>query len=144
MKHGLSVTEYPAEHDPATGCLLFKGFIDADGYGRISTRRAHRLAWQKAKGPIPEGLQVLHHCDRPACINVEHLFLGTNQDNVDDKLAKDRQPRGSENGRAKLTEQAVVEIRASKLPERLLARQYGISNAVVGSIRRRLTWKHIP
>ena len=52
--------------------------------------RHHRKAWAEANGPIPEGLQVLHHCDNPRCYNVEHLFLGTQADNLRDMVAKGR------------------------------------------------------
>lgn len=51
---------------------------------------AHRVAWERENGPVPEGMCVLHHCDNRACVNVEHLFLGTKQDNTQDMLQKDR------------------------------------------------------
>jgi hypothetical protein len=53
-------------------------------------RLAHRVAWEKVHGPIPQGMQVLHRCDTPLCVNVEHLFLGTNADNQRDKASKGR------------------------------------------------------
>lgn len=56
------------------------------------TTTAHRVGWTLLNGPIPEGLHVLHRCDNPPCCNPRHWFLGTNQDNVDDKVAKGRQP----------------------------------------------------
>lgn len=69
------------------------------GYGMFGIRdivyRAHRISWILAYGEIPDGLWVLHKCDNPSCVNPNHLFLGTAQDNVDDMLAKGRHPRGS-------------------------------------------------
>jgi HNH endonuclease len=66
------------------------------GYGlqkfRGKTRLAHRVAWMLANGEIPDGLCVLHRCDNPPCVNVDHLFLGTHADNVADKMAKGRHP----------------------------------------------------
>ena len=53
-------------------------------------RKAHRVQWEKFRGPVPEGMQVLHTCDTPGCINIEHLFLGTARDNMQDMSAKGR------------------------------------------------------
>lgn len=84
--------------EPMSGCLLWTGCIDAKGYGLIGvagrSTGAHRVAWILARGPIPDGLWVLHHCDNPACVNAEggHLFLGTNLDNIRDRNAKGRNP----------------------------------------------------
>ena len=84
---------------PFCGCRLWFGAGEQDGYGVIyyegRTQNAHRVAWQLAHGAIPEGLQVLHECDTPACINVKHLFLGTAADNMADKMKKGRWKGGT-------------------------------------------------
>lgn len=76
-------------------CWEWMGRRDKDGYGsfRMSpseTDLAHRASWRLHRGPIPEGLFVLHRCDNPPCVNPEHLFLGTQADNVHDMYAKQR------------------------------------------------------
>lgn len=77
-----------------TPCLLWTGRKSKDGYGKINrkgkTLSAHRYSWTLVNGPIPEGLFVLHKCDVPTCINPDHLFLGTHQDNMDDMKNKGR------------------------------------------------------
>lgn len=79
----------------AVVCRIWVGTTNRDGYGRRFAdgrmQLVHRLAWIEAHGPIPpETPFVLHHCDNPACYEVQHLFLGTHQDNMDDMVAKGR------------------------------------------------------
>src|SRR5687768_198156 len=90
-------------------CWLWTCPPDRCGYGffRVGRKkwRAHRVAYELYVGPIPRGLLVLHRCDVPACVNPQHLFLGTDADNGADKKAKGRAPRVI--GNAKLTPEAV-------------------------------------
>lgn len=76
------------------GCWLWTGLADQHGYGRIHfegrVTRAHRVSWMIHEGPIPEGQKVLHRCDTPACVRPDHLFLGTQADNMADMNAKGR------------------------------------------------------
>lgn len=80
--------------EPNSGCLLWEGATARYGYGHV--RRGgkyislHRLVWEETHGPIPGGLHVLHRCDVPACVNIDHLFLGTHFDNMRDIVAKGR------------------------------------------------------
>lgn len=86
------------------GCWLWQLSKDKPGYGRMKIQlgsreqfrftSAHRRAWELWKGEIPDGLNVLHDCDTPSCCNPEHLFLGTQQDNMKDMHAKGRGPKG--------------------------------------------------
>lgn len=107
-----------------------------NGYGALMHLRkwclAHRVAWELERGPIPPGLSVLHHCDNRACVNVAHLFLGTQADNVHDAKSKGRLRgvRGAANYRAKLTADDVREIRERAgrgVVQRVLADDYGVS-----------------
>ena len=114
---------------------------------------AHRVAWELEGGPIPDGMRVLHRCDNPACVRPDHLFLGTQSDNMLDMFAKGRATRhkGSEHYGAKLTESAVAAIRAEYVPgssrvnrgnARELAERFGVTrDTVTGVIKR--GWKHV-
>ena len=135
--------------EPNSGCLLWTASCDDKGYGRLrvkgKTVRVSRLTWEEAKGPIPDGLQVLHKCDVTACRELTHLFLGTNKDNVDDKMAKGRLgPRdGEHNGRAKLTREQVRAILTDNRLHRVIAAEYGVSRPMVSYIKRRENWKEV-
>jgi hypothetical protein len=75
-------------------CWPFTGGCSSNGYGNSwangKSALAHRVAWERERGPIPSGLDVLHRCDNPPCCNVRHLFLGTDSDNIRDSVAKER------------------------------------------------------
>lgn len=130
-----------------SGCVIWDGWVDRDGYGRIkigsSNYAVHRVAWELNFGPIPYGMSVCHHCDVPACINQTHLFIGNNSDNVADKVAKHRQARGSMRRSAKLTERDVTAILQSNRTALELARQYGIDRSKIYRIRSGDSWKHV-
>lgn len=128
------------------------GQIKSDGNSVIG---AHRASWIIHNGPIPDGLWVLHRCDNPACVNPDHLFLGTHDDNMRDMAEKGRQglvnhperaPRGERNRHAKLSESDVLTIRtahASGVGTTALSRQYGVYETTIADIVSRRTWKHI-
>jgi hypothetical protein len=90
--------------EPMSGCFLWAGATNRDGYGAFGigkrTVRAHRLAFEHERGPIPAGLKVLHRCDTPQCVNPEHLFVGTDLDNQRDMIAKGRGRQGGERWRS--------------------------------------------
>lgn len=138
-------------------CWLWTGGTRGHGYGQMhhswnggakKNIAAHRASWEIHNGPIPAGLQVLHRCDVPLCVNPEHLFLGTRKDNMIDMTAKRRRvgPSGERHHNAKLTEADVREIRrlfAAGAACRALARRYGLSRNTMTNVVRGETWKHV-
>lgn len=110
---------------------------------------AHRYSWELHNGPIPEGLDVLHRCDNPGCVNPAHLWLGTHAENMIDKANKGRvviEPlRGSNHPLSKLTPEKVIRMRSLKgiMTHREMSREFGVSTCVVSRIINRLMWKHI-
>jgi len=135
--------------DPSE-CWLWRASKTSFGYGRFSfthyhTKRAHRISWEFYRGPIPNGIHVLHKCDVRDCVNPDHLFLGTNQDNVNDRETKGRgnQRKGEKHHNTKLTEDQVYEIRASNERTDALAKQYGVTPHTIWQIRMRRRWKSL-
>lgn len=132
----------------ATGCWEWTAAKGKDGYGMFcvggKTRGAHRISYEAHRGPIPQGGIVCHKCDNRLCVNPDHLFLGTQADNVADRNAKGRQARGTKQGSAKLTEADVLAIRATpELSQRALARQYGVSQGQIYNVRSGKHWGHV-
>jgi hypothetical protein len=118
------------------------------GYGQFGLLpagifSAHRVAYYLATGKQPGPLCACHTCDNPSCCNPAHLFLGTDADNVADKVAKGRCAAGVNHGRAKLTEEQVLEIRAVNETQVVIAAKYGVSRGLVSRVRSRRNWKHI-
>lgn len=140
---------------PFCGCRLWFGPSVPKGYGVISYQGkqvyAHRLAWQLENGQIPIGAMVLHDCDMPGCINPEHLYVGSPQDNMNDKAKRNRcnSPKGERHLSAKLTEAQVREIRSTFIPHHplfstvALGRKYGVGPNTITNTVKRTTWRHI-
>ena len=136
--------------EPNSGCILWIGAANVRGYGHISVRRptkktfyAHRISYELSNGPIPEGLEVLHSCDVPSCVNPRHLVLGTRLDNAKDAVKKGRTAKGVRHGMAILTEAQVRSILLDERMQKEIAAEYGVTQGTVGCIQRRETWKHI-
>ena len=115
------------------GCLEFFGAKDGFGYGKLSIGknkwdRAHRIAWRIKNGDIPVGMCVLHKCDNPACININHLFLGTKNDNNKDKARKGRCNK-------KLTFEQVKQIRESNGLILEIANNFNVSVSMISQIK---------
>lgn len=125
-------------------CHLWQASKVHNGYGRFSVlprgswKLAHRLAYELFVGPIPEGLCVLHRCDVRACVNPDHLFLGTAKDNSDDKISKGRENRvkGTKSGRAKFSAEEIKAIRnTTGVTIRDLAKSLGVNKNTIFKIK---------
>ena len=136
--------------EPNSGCWLWAGSYHRQGYGLIRVhgkqRLAHRFSYERFIGEIPAGANICHKCDVPECVNPEHLFVGSQADNVADMVHKGRlaDRRGSNHPQAKLSEQQVLAIRENAASQRIIAGQYGISKTMVRLIKQRKTWSHVP
>ncbi len=146
------------------GCWLWTAATRGKtGYGAFKYEGkvidAHRMSWELAHGPIPEGLFVCHTCDERLCVNPQHLFLGTSQENALDAVNKGRmkppayephhkRAKGTENSAAILTEEQVVEIRerykAGGVSSRFLGRVYGVCHTTIQRIVKGRYWAHVP
>ena len=146
--------------DKLTGCWLWSAHKNKQGYGQFFDKdkrwRAHRWAYQHYLGEIPDGMCVCHKCDNPSCVNPEHLFLGTQQENMDDMLSKGRQspPKGECSFHSTLSEKSVVLIKrflerhpTERGPQGgqcdFLARWFGKSKSIISDIGTGRTWRHI-
>lgn len=140
--------------DPNTGCWLWFGARDPRGYGRFNiggrpkrTVFAHRFSWELTNARHAGEFVIRHKCDTPECVNPEHLVLGTHAENVLDRISRGRSVyvRGQENGKSKLTEQLVREIRRllGKETGVEIAKRYGLSPCTVADIKHGRTWRHV-
>lgn len=140
--------------DRSGECWLWTASRDEWGYGRLKTEfghHAHRIAYALTNGPIPTGLIVMHHCDTPACVRPDHLFLGTHADNAHDR---DRKGRAAKPPKApgtlchfsRLTDAEVIEIRrryAAGARQVDLAAAFGVSDGAIYAVVHERSWRHL-
>ena len=146
-------------------CWIWQGLKSSNGYGQMRcqgkpNQGSHRVSYWAFVGDIPDGMVVRHHptlCNNKHCVNPDHLLLGTQQDNIDDKQVANTQCKGETNGRSKLTEQMVIEMRHLydthikgkgsannkqwSVPK--LAQHFNISPVTADKVCRRQTWTHL-
>lgn len=144
--------EEKVEMIPECGCWIWMGHTRSGrnkdyGMFRIGASRnvyLHRVSWELHYGKIPKGMQVLHRCDTPSCVNPHHLFLGTPADNMLDKTCKGRSKYGTSpgelNGHARLSKEQVIKIINDSRSQRKIAGDYSVSKAAVQRIKARRAW----
>ena len=138
--------------DAATGCAIWTGPPRSNGYGQVSylgrNFKAHRFAWMLSGGTPADGVVICHRCDTPLCVNPQHLFAGSQRDNLDDMRAKGRAVfvHGEKVGSARLTESLVHGIRkriASGESDSAIARSVGVCSRTIRDIRCGITWARV-
>ena len=122
------------------GCWRWTaGKLASGGYGSFrcgffpGETRAHRISWILANGPIPKKMHILHRCDNPECVRPDHLFIGTNYDNIVDRMKKDRSI-------SKLTRAQAECIRRDRRSNKTIAAEYGVDRSLIPLIRHRKIW----
>jgi hypothetical protein len=146
-----------AKVDKTNDCWLWTGALFRSGYGNFTytdkeVRRnvgAHRYAYFLTHGEWPAGL-VLHHCDTPACVRPDHLYIGNYSDNMNDMWRRNRHARsvnvGSNNAKARLSEDAVREIRkrySEGALQRELADDFGVGQQSISRLVNRVSWRSV-
>lgn len=133
--------------EPNTGCWLWTATVSSVGYASFylngEPRGAHRVAWEWRHGTIPPGMWVLHSCDTRSCVNPDHLFLGTPQDNTQDMIRKGRDVRGEQHPTSKLTTSQVDAIRqrlADGDLQSIVATEFGVARTTVSAIAIGRSW----
>lgn len=139
---------------PECGCWIWLGHLSHKGYGLYGamdstgakTARAHRLSWYAHHGEIPEGMLVLHRCDVPSCINPDHLFLGTHEDNMRDMVAKGRSHtyHGPDHTKSKLSHDDVRYIRSCDESSYALAKRFNVTPKTIRNVWSGISYKTTP
>jgi hypothetical protein len=134
-------------------CWNWTGYIGSNRYGQLKINhkmiKSHRVSYELYNGDIPAGLNVLHKCDNTKCVNPDHLFLGSQKENVQDMLTKNRANRafGSKAGRSRLLQEQVLDIRQQYKVNFIswadLGRRFGVTGNAVRMICLNKVWRHI-
>jgi hypothetical protein len=152
--HGNKVSQFPVEvrfwakvkKGGENDCWEWMAGKDKDGYGRFrygkQKARANKVAWEITNGPIPDGLWVLHTCDNPRCVNINHLYLGTVKENAIDRDSRGRGAKGEHVGTSKLLASDVIKIRRLCLEKsrKELSVEFNTSQTNIFNIINRKSW----
>lgn len=156
---GDDLARFESHIDKSGTCWIWTAAKDKHGYGLMWFRgrldKAYRVSWALHRGDIPQGMSVCHKCDTPSCVNPDHLFIGTQAENLKDMRSKGRQSLVGPNGgqlvgslhqNSVLTELGVIEMRrrhAAGEPQASIARSFGVAPVTAHKAIRGVTWKHV-
>lgn len=141
--------------EEGSSCWNWLLHLDRDGYGHMTIRyengdilnkKSHRMAYSLLVGEVPDGMSVCHKCDNPKCVNPDHLFLGTQQDNMNDKQNKNRHHFGEKHPMAKLKEEDVSSIKFkanSGSTHDSIAKEYGVCRQTISRIVSGSGWANL-
>jgi hypothetical protein len=135
--------------EPNSGCWLWLGAVDKDGYALRGGKRVARELWKSRNGPVAAGMVVRHKCDVAGCVNLDHLLVGTQKQNIGDMFERRRQHSnaGEKHGMAKLTPDQVrsirAEVSAGGRSYAKIAANYGVTSWNIYSIANHRSWKHL-
>ncbi|MGU3286500.1 HNH endonuclease signature motif containing protein [Methylobacterium mesophilicum] len=145
----IDLFEQKIDFEPNSGCWLWSTRVNSSGYGWFFVHRkailAHRYSYAQYKGAFENHWFVCHHCDERSCVNPDHLFLGTQKDNMADCARKKRllyRP-GEKSTYVKLTADQVIAIRSDDRKLKEIAKDYGIASGYVSTLKSGTTWKHL-
>ena len=131
-------------------CWEWKAVKTKEGYGKFFLHHSvsvlsHRFSYEVYNSPIPDGMFVCHKCDNPSCVNPNHLFLGTRNDNSQDMVNKGRSLKGERNPKSKLTVDDVKQIRImlkeNKIPQQQIAQMFGVKQPAISFIKTEKYWR---
>lgn len=148
MTYPMSVILTRIERDDQSGCLNWTGTLSPKGYGRFRGKFAHRISYEIFVGQIPSGLCVCHKCDNPRCVNPDHLWVGTQAENLADMHQKGRarfayHMVGELHPNAVLTDAVALEIKSSDLSLRQLGKKFGVNKSTIRDVRQGISWRHL-
>jgi hypothetical protein len=131
---------FMARVEKTDSCWVWQGSRNGYGYGVMMLPggkmvRAHRYSYERFKGPIPNGMVIMHSCDNPPCVNPDHLNVGTKADNNADTAKKNRHNYGTDHWNGRLSRQAIADILASTDQQSVLARRYGVCQSHISRIK---------
>jgi len=136
--------------DTESDCWQWTGAINTNGYCQFGINGklilAHRYSYELNKGPIPDGMCILHFCDNRKCCNPDHLSLGSRAENNKDRDNKNRQAKGTMVNTAKLTEEQIKEIRNKLklgMKQKEIAKEYDINKSHIFRIKNGISWAHV-
>lgn len=143
--YGTALERFKSKVLITEGCHIWTGAKNKDGYGcfRSEYKTAHRFIYFHHNPDADKTLSVMHSCDNPACVNIEHLSLGSHKENMNDRDSKGRCRKGERSGVSKLTEREVKAIKEDERTIREIADCFGVSSSHVSMIKMGKTWRHL-